>query len=85
MNITLKNGKSYDTEIDLTPPERHILQKLFLWESMASSINEFNEKKNEALLRGWNNSGPISESTALKDIITDLESRVQIRIVEKGK
>jgi len=85
MIITLKNGKSYDTEIDLTPPERHILQKLFLWESMASSVNEFNEKKNEALLKGWNNSGPVSESTALKDIIMYLESRVRIRIEDKGK
>jgi hypothetical protein len=83
MIITLKNGKTYDSEIDLKSPERHILQKLFLWESMASSIIEFNEKKNEALSKGWNNSGPVSESPALKDIIKDLESRVRIRIEEK--
>lgn len=85
MIITLKNGKLYDTEIDLTSPERHILQKLFLWESMASSVNEFNDKKDEALSKGWNNSGPVSESAALKDIINELESRVRTRIASKGE
>ena len=86
MIITTKDGNSFDTETDLTATERHILQKLFLWESMSSSLQEFREKKEEALLRGWNNSGPAQESRALKSIIIDLEQKVSIRLQkEKGR
>jgi hypothetical protein len=80
MIITTKDGKSIDTETDLTAPERHILQKLFLWKSMAASLQEFRKKKEEALLKGWNNSGPIGESQALMSIIRDLEKKVSIRL-----
>lgn len=80
MVITTKDGKSFDTETDLTAPERHILQKLFLWKSMAASLQEFREKKEDALIKGWNNSGPISESQALKSIIRDLEEKVFTRL-----
>jgi hypothetical protein len=80
MIITLKDGTSIDTSTDLTAPERHILQKLFLWESLASSVHEFREKKAEALLKGWNNSGPISESIQLKEIIRTLEEKVSLRL-----
>ncbi|NQT57195.1 MAG: hypothetical protein HQ551_13315, partial [Desulfobacteraceae bacterium] len=61
-------------------PERHILQKLFAWESMATSLEQFREKKKEALHKGWNNSGPVTESSALRAIIKDLERKVSIRI-----
>jgi hypothetical protein len=81
--ITTEDGKSFDTETDLTAPERHILQKLFLWESMASTLDQFREKKDQALFKGWNNSGPIQESPALKRIIRDLERKVSVRL--KGK
>lgn len=80
MIISTKDGKSFDTESDLTAPERHILQKLFLWESMASSLQEFKEKKEKAILKGWNNSGPIAESTALKSIVKELEQKVVLRL-----
>jgi len=80
MIITIKNGQSFDTEKDLTATERHILQKLFLWKSMASSLQEFREKKEAALLKGWNNSGPTQESRALKSLIRDLEQKVSIRL-----
>lgn len=80
MLFNTENGKSYDTQTDLTAPERHILQKLFLWETMASSIQEFREKKEAALANGWNNSGPINESSVLKEIIAELEKRVAVRI-----
>jgi len=80
MRITTKDGKSFDTETDLTAPERHALQKLFLWESMAGSIQEFRKKKEDALRKGWNNSGPIPESEALRSIIGDLERKVLARL-----
>jgi len=85
MIITTKDGNSFDTETDLTAVERHILQKLFLWESMASCLQEFKEKKEEALLKGWNNSGPIRESPALKSIIRDLENKVLVRLKRISK
>lgn len=81
--ITTEDGKSFDTETDLTAPERHILQKLFLWESMASTLGQFREKKEQALIKGWNNSGPIQASSALKNIVRDLERKVSARL--KGK
>ena len=80
MLFTTKNGESFDTQDDLTAPERHILQKLFLWETMASSMQEFREKKDAALENGWNDSGPISESPNLKSIILELERRVSERL-----
>lgn len=80
MIITTRDGNAIDTEKDLTSPERHVLQKLFLWESMASSLQQFREKKEEALLRGWNNSGRVRESQALRSIIQDLEHKVSKRL-----
>lgn len=80
MIITTENGKTFDTETDLTAQERHVLQKLFLWKTMASSLEIFRGKKEEALFKGWNNSGPIRETPALKDIINDLEQKVIARL-----
>ncbi len=84
MILTLGNGQSFDTETDLTAPERHVLQKLFLWKSMASSVREFRTKKEEALQKGWNHSGPIRESDALRAITGDLEEKVILRL-QQGK
>ena len=80
MIISTKNGKVFNTETDLTAQERHILQKLFLWESMASSLHQFREKKEQALRRGWNDSGPVAGSSALTSIIADLEEKVRRRL-----
>ncbi|RJR38593.1 MAG: hypothetical protein C4576_22000 [Desulfobacteraceae bacterium] len=83
MIITTRDGKTIDTESDLTAVERHILQKLFLWKSMADSLDQFREKKTQALLKGWNNSGPISESQNLRTVIMDLEESVVARLKEE--
>jgi hypothetical protein len=80
--VTTSKGVSVDTETDLTAPERHILQKLFLWKSMAESLDQFRLKKEQALLKGWNNSGPIAESPNLKIILQDLEGQVAKRLRE---
>jgi len=83
MIFTTKDGKSFDTERDLTAPERHILQKLFLWKSMATSVEQFRAKKEEALRKGWNNSGPITESQTMRFITQDLEHKVFDRLAEE--
>ena len=80
MIIQTQNGRSFDTDRDLTAPERHILQKLFAWEAMAESVAQFREKKQKALNDGWNQSGPISAGTALKAITKDMEKKVAKRI-----
>jgi hypothetical protein len=80
MIFATKSGKSFDSDTDLTGPERHILQKLIMWQHMASSIDQFREKKEEAMLKGWNNSGPVGESPALKAITADMEENVARRV-----
>jgi hypothetical protein len=85
MIITTKTGRSFDTEKDLTAPERHILQKLIIWESMASSIEEFRQKKKDAMLKGWNNSGAIQESDAIRMIVSELEEKVLLRLRQAAK
>ena len=80
MIITTTSGTSYDSQTDLSPEERHILQKLFLWESMSSSVEEFRERTDEALQKGWNNSGPVRAGAALEDILRDLETMLDRRL-----
>ena len=41
--------------------------------------DEFRKKKEEALRTGWNNSGPIAESPAMKSITKDLEEKVSLQ------
>jgi len=83
MILTIRNGQSFDTEKDLTAPERHVLQKLFLWKSMAASVEEFRKKKEEALRKGWDRSGAIRESDAMRAIARDLEEKVTLRLHEE--
>jgi hypothetical protein len=83
MIISTAQGESFNTDTDLTASERHVLQKLILWEPMAPTLQDFKKKKEEALRKGWNNSGPVNESPALRSIIRDLEKKVSIRL--KGR
>lgn len=80
MIFTTQNGQNFDTDRDLSAPERHILQKLFAWEALSSSLEQFQEKKREALDKGWNQSGPVEAGAALKAIIRDLERKVRDRL-----
>jgi hypothetical protein len=80
MIFSTKNGSTFDTEINLTAPERHILQKLLIWKDLAADLNQFRQKTKEAFEKGWNNSGPISPGTALVNIIYDLDEKVRIRL-----
>lgn len=79
--MTTKSGFSVDTGKDLSAPERHILQKLLLWKDMVVSVEEFRDKKEQALRVGWNDSGPIRESRVLGGIIQDLEHMVAQRLL----
>jgi hypothetical protein len=80
MIFTTKTGEAFDTDRDLTAPERHILQKLLIWKDFAASVEDFRSEKRKALLKGWNDSGPIQESSAMKSIARDLEEQVATRL-----
>ena len=80
MIISLKNGKTIDTDRDLSPPERHVLQKMFAWEWSAGSIEQFRQKRDEALRVGWNGSGPVQAGGALKAIMGEMEQKVKDRL-----
>jgi hypothetical protein len=83
MIITTSEGQSFDTQKDLTATERHILQKLLLWESMAPTVEEFDRKRDLALEKGWNQSGPVDESPSMKCIVAELRRRLTCRLVER--
>jgi len=80
MIYTTQKGESFDLEKDFTSPERHALQKLFIWKDMAASVEEFLLKKQEALRQGWGDSGPIPESRNLKSITRDFAGQVARRL-----
>jgi hypothetical protein len=80
MIINIYDGTSIDTVKDFGPEERHIVQKLFAWETMVESVAQFRELKKKALADGWNNSGPVRESRALSLVANDLEIRIRRRL-----
>jgi hypothetical protein len=80
MLYTTQRGESFDLEKDFSSPERHVLQKLLLWKDMAASVDEFRLKKQEALRRGWGDSGPIQASRNLQSITKDFEEQVALRL-----
>jgi hypothetical protein len=80
MIYTTQRGESFDLQKDFSSPERHILQKLFIWKDMAASVDEFRLKTQEALGKGWGDSGPIQASRNLESITRDFEAQVALRI-----
>lgn len=80
MIIPIDNDTSIDTDNDLSPEERHIVQKLLCYKYIASSISEFRQQKQKALATGWNNSGPIKESRTVALIATQLEKEINARL-----
>jgi len=80
MLITIADGQSFDTDQNLSAAERHVLQKLLLWRDLAKSVEEFREQQRRALQSGWDHSGPISGSRALRLILEDLEKQVAARL-----
>jgi hypothetical protein len=80
MIYTTQRGETFDLEKDFSSPERHILQKLLIWKDMAASVEEFRRKQQEALRKGWGDSGPVQESRNLRSITRDLEELVGLRI-----
>ncbi len=83
MIINLGRGRSIDTAKDLSAEERHILQKLFAWKSVADSLEQFRSVKKRAMQTGWNNSGPVRETPVMKTIILQMEKQLAARLKNK--
>lgn len=79
MIVTADSGQVIDTAT-LSPEERHVIQKLMAWMTLVDSMDQFSEKKRQALAAGWNNSGPVRESRALSLIVRHLEKQVRQRL-----
>jgi hypothetical protein len=80
MLYTTRKGESFDLEADFSSPERHVLQKLLLWKELAAGVEEFRRKKQEALAKGWGDSGPVPESRNMQVLTQDLEEEVARRV-----
>jgi len=80
MIITTTTGRTFDTDRDFTAVERHILQKLFLWEEMAVSLKQFRAERAKAFEKGWSGSGPVMEGPVMTIIISDMEKRLVARL-----
>ncbi len=83
MIYTTLKGETFDLEKDFSSPERHVLQKLMLWKDMAAGVAEFRAKKEEALRKGWGDSGPVRESRNLQSLTRDLEEQTARRLRAK--
>ncbi len=79
MIITTSRNQIINTAT-LSPEERHIIQKLFAWESLVDSVAGFRKKQQEALKTGWNNSGPVTETRALSLVSQHLEAKIRLRL-----
>jgi hypothetical protein len=84
MLYTTRQGEVFDLEKDFSSPERHVLQKLLIWKDFAASVAEFRLKKQEALRRGWGESGPVQESRTLQRLTLDVEEQVAARLKVNG-
>jgi hypothetical protein len=80
MIIQIDSNTEIDTDRDLSSEERHVLQKLFGWKTLVDSVAEFRQKKESALIVGWNNSGPIRETEALALVVQQLEKELRLRL-----
>ena len=79
MIIECSNGKQVDTRT-LSPAERHVIQKLLAWHSLAESLVFFREKTRAALETGWDGTGPVRMTRALEQVIKTLEADLVKRI-----
>ena len=79
MIFTLDNKKTIDTAA-MTAEERHIIQKLMAWQSLAPSLAFYREKQQAALQAGWNQSGPVRPGPGLAAIMRILEKQLLDRL-----
>lgn len=77
--LTLQ-GRSVDTDQELTSPQRHVLQKLLAWEHLGLSLSDFAARRAKALQQGWDGRGPVQASAAFQAVADDLAARLGARL-----
>jgi hypothetical protein len=83
MQITTRDGRTYDTERDLSAAERHVLQKILNWRDLATSVEQFHDARDRALAAGWDGSGPIRPGPALEKLVAHFEAQLRRRLHPK--
>jgi hypothetical protein len=82
MIIPIDNKPDVDTD-DLSSEEKHIIQKLLCWKVIVGSMEHFKEKSALSLATGWNDSGPVSASKGLTQVIKQMEKELLARLKEE--
>lgn len=82
MIIPIDNKPDVDTD-DLSSEEKHIIQKLLCWKVIVGSMEHFKEKSALSLATGWNDSGPVSASKGLTQVIKQMERELLARLKEE--
>ena len=84
MIIHVANKQTVDTDRDLQPEERHILQKLLCYKLIVDSTEQFREKTRSSFTTGWNDSGPVRVRPVMTLIIEQLEKEIRERLAGSG-
>jgi hypothetical protein len=72
-------GRAVDTDQELSPPERHVLQKLMAWQQLGLPLADYASRRAKALQQGWDGRGPVTESPALRAVADDLAARLAVQ------
>ncbi|MBI5521116.1 MAG: hypothetical protein HY910_00710 [Desulfarculus sp.] len=72
-------GRAVDCDLDLTSPQRHVLQKLLTWEHLGLKLEDFAARRAKALEQGWGGLGPVEQTPAFAAVAGDLAARLAIR------
>lgn len=73
------SGRAVDTDMELTSPQRHVLQKLLTWEHLGLKPEDYAVRRGQALQQGWGSLGPVEETAAFKAVADDLGIRLFMR------
>lgn len=73
------SGRAVDTDLELTSPQRHVLQKLLAWEHLGLPADDFAARRAKALHQGWSGQGPVEPSPAFRTVADDLAARLAAR------
>lgn len=71
-------GRAVDCDLDLTSPQRHVLQKLLTWEHLGLRVDDYAARRAKALRQGWGSLGPVEPSQAFTAVADDLALRLAV-------
>lgn len=72
-------GRAVDCDLELTSPQRHVLQKLLTWEHLGLKPEDFSARRAKAQQQGWGGLGPVEQTPAFTAVADDLAARLAAR------